>query len=259
MVGSAIVRRLAREDCEIVATDQDAVDLRNQARTAAWVQALRPAAVFLAAAKVGGILANATYPADFLYDNLMIEANIIEACHRADVEKLLFLGSSCVYPKLAEQPIREEALLLARWSRPTNGTRSPRSPASNWPRPIANSTDATSSAPCRRIFTALATISTWLRAMFCRRSCAKRTRQSIVAIVEIVVWGSGAPRRELLHVDDCADACVYLMKTYSGLRPCQCRRRGRHLYSRPRAARLRHRRVHRFNHPRLLKAGRNAA
>ena len=112
MVGSAIVRRLAREDCEIVATDQDAVDLRNQARTAAWVQALRPAAVFLAAAKVGGILANATYPADFLYDNLMIEANIIEACHRADVEKLLFLGSSCVYPKLAEQPIREEALLL---------------------------------------------------------------------------------------------------------------------------------------------------
>src|SRR5271155_1660495 len=109
MVGSAIVRRLAREDCEILTAGRAEVDLRDQSATRAWLMEKKPDAVFLAAAKVGGILANDTYPADFLYENLMIEANVIEGAYRAGVSKLLFLGSSCIYPKLAPQPITEDA------------------------------------------------------------------------------------------------------------------------------------------------------
>ena len=111
MVGSAIARRLAREDCEILTAGRDQLDLKDQRATLDWIAREKPDAVFLAAAKVGGILANDSYPADFLYDNLVIEANIIEGSYRAGVEKLLFLGSSCIYPKFAEQPIVEEALL----------------------------------------------------------------------------------------------------------------------------------------------------
>ena len=111
MVGSAIARRLASERCVILTVDRSEVDLRNQAAVATWMDRARPDAVFLAAARVGGIQANNAYPAEFLFDNLMIEANIIESSFRAGVEKLLFLGSSCIYPKLAAQPIVEEALL----------------------------------------------------------------------------------------------------------------------------------------------------
>jgi GDP-L-fucose synthase len=111
MVGSAIVRRLASEGCEVLTVSRTEVDLKNQAEVSAWVEKTRPDAVFLAAAKVGGILANDSFPADFLYDNLMIEANVIEASHRVGLEKLLFLGSSCIYPKFAAQPITEDALL----------------------------------------------------------------------------------------------------------------------------------------------------
>src|SRR5690554_2481778 len=111
MVGSALVRRLASEDCEILTASRDELDLMHQAAVRAWMASRRPDAVFVAAAKVGGILANDSFPADFLYDNLMIEANLIEAAHRNEVEKLLFLGSSCIYPKLTSQPIEEDALL----------------------------------------------------------------------------------------------------------------------------------------------------
>ncbi|MDP2010845.1 MAG: NAD-dependent epimerase/dehydratase family protein, partial [Phenylobacterium sp.] len=111
MVGAAVVRRLEAEDCEVLTCSRDEVDLRRQADTSAWIAKTRPDAIFLAAARVGGIGANAAYPADFLFDNLMIEANVIEAAHREGVGKLLFLGSSCIYPKMAAQPIREDALL----------------------------------------------------------------------------------------------------------------------------------------------------
>ena len=111
MVGGAIVRRLQSEACEILVADRASLDLKDQAAVRAWFDAERPDAVFLAAAKVGGILANDSYPADFLYDNLMIEANIIEAAQRTHVAKLLFLGSSCIYPKFAPQPISEDSLL----------------------------------------------------------------------------------------------------------------------------------------------------
>jgi GDP-L-fucose synthase len=108
LVGSAIVRRLASEDCEILTVDRTTIDLRRQSETEAWMAKARPHAVFVAAAKVGGILANTTRPVEFLYDNLMIEANLVEAACRTGVEKLVFLGSSCIYPKLAPQPFREE-------------------------------------------------------------------------------------------------------------------------------------------------------
>src|SRR5690348_9204746 len=111
MVGSAIVRRLQSIDCEVLTVASSEVDLRRQAEVDEWMSANKPDVVFIAAAKVGGILANDTRPAEFLYDNLAIQTNIIEAAHRAEVKKLLFLGSSCIYPRDADQPLREEALL----------------------------------------------------------------------------------------------------------------------------------------------------
>ena len=111
MVGAALVRRLAREECEIIVAGRDELDLRDQAATTRWISARRPDLVFVAAARVGGILANASRPADFLYDNLLIETNVIGGAFQAGVRKLVFLGSSCIYPKFADQPIAEEALL----------------------------------------------------------------------------------------------------------------------------------------------------
>src|SRR5262249_24928560 len=111
MVGAALLRRLTKEDCEVVTCGRDKVDLTRQSDVERWMVARRPQAVFVAAAKVGGILANNTQPAAFLYDNLMIEANIIHTAHTIGVEKLLFLGSSCIYPKFAPQPMAEDALL----------------------------------------------------------------------------------------------------------------------------------------------------
>jgi len=155
MAGSAIARRLASEGCDVLTATRQDVDLMDQAATRAWFTREKPDAVFVAAAKVGGILANDSYPADFLYDNLMIEANVIEASHRADVEKLLFLGSSCIYPKFAAQPMNEDELL----NRPMNGTRSPRLPGSNWPRRTANNMAVTTFPRCRPTSMVRATIS----------------------------------------------------------------------------------------------------
>src|SRR5258708_10024630 len=111
MVGQALVRRLARESCELLTCSRQQFDLRRQADVEAWLGDYRPEVVFLAAAKVGGILANDTQPAEFIYDNLAIEINVIEASRRAAVQKLVLLGSSCIYPRLADQPIQETALL----------------------------------------------------------------------------------------------------------------------------------------------------
>ena len=111
MVGSAIVRRLGREACEVITAERADADLTRQSEVEAWMARMKPDAIFLAAAKVGGILANDTFPADFLYDNLMIQANVVEAAHRCGVQKIVLLGSSCIYPKMAPQPITEDALL----------------------------------------------------------------------------------------------------------------------------------------------------
>lgn len=215
MVGSAIVRRLGSEGCEVLTASRAELDLKNQAAVRAWFAANRPDAVFLAAAKVGGILANDSFPADFLYDNLMIEANIIEAAHVQDVEKLLFLGSSCIYPKFAPQPITEDALLTG-----------PLEPTNEW-YAIAKIAGIKLAQAYRRqhgrdFISAMPTnlygpgdnydlAGSHVLPALIRK--AHEAKQAGVAAIEI--WGTGTPRREFLHVDDLADACVFLMKTYS--------------------------------------------
>ena len=216
MVGSALTRRLAREGCEIVTATRAELDLGNQAQVADWMNQTKPQVMFLAAAKVGGILANDSYPADFLYQNLMIEANLIEMAHRARVEKLLFLGSSCVYPKWAPQPISEDALLTG-----------PLEPTNEW-YAIAKIAGIKLAQAYRKqhgcdFISAMPTnlygpgdnfdlASSHVIPALIRKAHEAKVRGD----TEIVMWGTGAPRREFLHVDDCADACVHLMKTYSG-------------------------------------------
>ncbi|MXO93242.1 NAD-dependent epimerase/dehydratase family protein [Erythrobacter arachoides] len=215
MVGSAIVRRLAREDCEVLVADRQ-VDLREQAAVRAWFAANRPDAVIVAAAKVGGIHANDTYPAEFLYDNLMIEANLVEASRQAEVEKLLFLGSSCIYPRMAPQPIPEDALLTG-----------PLEPTNEW-YAIAKIAGIKLVQAYRRQYgcdyiSAMPTNlygpgdnfdlanSHVLPALIRKAHEAKETGSK-----SITIWGTGTPRREFLHVDDLADGAVFLLKQYSG-------------------------------------------
>lgn len=215
MVGSAVCRRLQSEDCEIVTAGREQVDLRDQAGVRAFLADVRPQAIILAAAKVGGIAANDSYPADFLYDNLVIETNVIEAAFRTEVEKLLFLGSSCIYPKFAPQPILESALLTG-----------PLEPTNEW-YAIAkiaglklceayrkqHGADYISAMPTNLYGPGdnfdLAS-SHVLPALIRKAHEAKERGDS-----QLIVWGTGSPRREFLHADDCADALVFLIKHYS--------------------------------------------
>jgi GDP-L-fucose synthase len=215
MVGSAIVRRLQREQCEIL-TAPRRVDLREQAAVRDWFAANRPDAVIVAAAKVGGILANESYPAQFLYDNLMIEANVIEAARRAEAEKLLFLGSSCIYPKLAPQPIQEDALLTG-----------PLEPTNQW-YAVAKIAGIKLCQAYRREYgcdfiSAMPTnlygpgdnfdlASSHVLPALIRKAHEAR----LAGAPAIEIWGTGLPRREFLHVDDLADGCVFLLRNYSG-------------------------------------------
>jgi GDP-L-fucose synthase len=215
MVGSAIVRRLASEGCEVLTASRQDADLRDQAQTTAWIDRNRPDAVFLAAAKVGGILANDTYPADFLYDNLMIEANIIHGAYKVGVEKLMFLGSSCIYPKFAPQPITEDALLTG-----------PLEPTNEW-YAIAKIAgiklcDAYRKQHGADFISGMPTNlygpgdNFDLNSSHVMPALIRKAHEAkLNGAPSITVWGTGTPRREFLHVDDCADACVHLMKTYS--------------------------------------------
>ena len=216
MVGSAIVRRLAGEGCEVLTATRAELDLTRQDAVEQWMAANRPDAVFLAAAKVGGILANDTYPADFLYDNLILEANVIHAAFRAEVEKLLFLGSSCIYPKFADQPIVESALLTGALE-PTN----------EW-YAIAKIAGIKLCQAYRKqhgsdYISAMPTNlygpgdNFDLQSSHVMPALIRKAHEARLAGADsITMWGTGTPRREFLHVDDCADACVHLMKTYSG-------------------------------------------
>ena len=216
MVGSAIVRRLAREACEVLTVDHAAVDLRRQAETEAWLATNRPQAVFLAAATVGGILANDTRPAEFLYDNLTIEANIIHGAWRCGVEKLLFLGSSCIYPRLAPQPMPEDALLTG-----------PLEPTNQW-YAIAKIAGIKLCQAYRRQYGCdfVSVMPTNLygpgdnfdlaSSHVVPALMAKFHRAKVAGASEVEIWGSGAPKREFLYVDDLADAVVHLMRVYSG-------------------------------------------
>jgi GDP-L-fucose synthase len=216
MVGSAIARRLQREGCEVVTTNHERVDLTRQSDTEQWMTKTRPQVIFVAAARVGGIHANESYPADFIYDNLMIEANIVNAAYNIGIEKLMFLGSSCIYPRDAHQPIAESALLTGRLE-PTN----------EW-YAVAKIAGIKLCQAYRRQHGAdfISVMPTNIygpgdnfhpenshvpAALLRRFHEAKLARQR-----EVVVWGSGKPRREFMYVDDAADAFVFIMKHYSG-------------------------------------------
>jgi len=207
---------LSREASQLLRLPRGGIDFRRQAQVEAWMEAQRPQAVFIAAARVGGIAANAANPVDFLYDNLMIAANIIHAGHRCGVEKLVFLGSTCIYPKHAPQPIPEEALLTG-----------PLEETNEW-YAIAKIAGLKLTQAYRRQYGAdfiscqptnlygpgdnydLET-SHVLPALLRKAHEAKLRRDS-----ELVVWGSGTPLREFLHVDDLADAVVFLARHYTG-------------------------------------------
>ena len=215
MVGSAVVRRLQKIDCEILTVTHKEVDLRRQAETEAWLAANKPDTVFVAAAAVGGILANDTRPAEFLYDNMMIEANVIEGARRIGVKKLLFLGSSCIYPRLAPQPMKEEHLLTGALE-PTN----------QW-YAIAKIAGLKLCAAYRREYGSdfISAQPTNLygpgdtfdlqASHVIPALLAKTHRAKITNAAEVEIWGTGKPRREFLHVDDLADGLVFLMERYS--------------------------------------------
>lgn len=215
MVGSALLRRLEREHVEILIVDRRDIDLRDQSSVDDWFKAERPEVVFLAAAKVGGIAANDRYPADFLYDNLMIEANVIHAAFRSDVQKLLLLGSTCIYPKLAPQPIPEEALLTG-----------PLEPTNEW-YAIAKIAGIKLCQAYRRQhgcdFIAVQPTNLYgpgdnfdLETSHVLPALIRKAHEAKVSgAASIMIWGSGTPLREFLHVDDLADAMVFLLKNYS--------------------------------------------
>jgi GDP-L-fucose synthase len=217
LVGSAIVRRLKNEGYSNIVTRRSAeLDLREQAAVRAFFEQERPEYVFLAAAKVGGILANNTWPADFIYQNLMIEANVIESARLSGVEKLLFLGSTCIYPKMAPQPLKEAYLLTA-----------PLEPTNEWYAVAKIAGIKLCQAYQRqygcKFISAMPTNLYGPEDNFDLESShvmpaliRKFHEAKVNAEPTVTVWGSGKPLREFLHVDDCAAACLYLMDHYEG-------------------------------------------
>ena len=218
MVGSAIVRRLAPEGCTILTASHAELDLRDPAAVNAWMAREKPDLVFIAAAKVGGILANDSSPADFLYDNLMIATNVIHAAHRIGVEKLLSLGSSCIYPKFAAQPISEDQLLTGALE-PTNQWYAIAKIAAIKlceAYRLQHGHDFISAMPTNLYGTGdnYDPRNSHVMPALIRKAHLVRTGASDT----LPLWGTGEPRREFLHADDCADACVFLMRHYSGAR-----------------------------------------
>jgi len=215
MVGSAVARRLAREGCEVLTADRTQVDLRRQGEVEAWLAEARPQAVVVAAATVGGILANQSRPAEFIYDNLAIETNVIHGAWRSGVEKLLFLGSSCIYPREAPQPMTEDALLTG-----------PLEPTNQW-YAVAKIAGLKLCQAYRRQHGCdfIAAMPTNLYGpgdnfdLASSHVIAALIRKAHEARIDgddaLVVWGSGRPRREFLYVEDLADALVFLLERYS--------------------------------------------
>ncbi len=215
LVGSALTRRLQSEGCHILTASRADLDLLRQDAVDAWMTKHKPQAVFVAAATVGGILANDSRPADFLYENLMIEANLIEAARRVGCEKLMFLGSSCIYPRLAPQPMAEDTLLTG-----------PLEPTNQW-YAVAKIAGIMLCQAYRRqhgcnFISAMPTNlygpgdnfdlnSSHVVPALIAKAHAVKTGEA----KELVVWGSGSPLREFMYIDDLADALVFLMKRYN--------------------------------------------
>lgn len=216
MVGSAVVRRLASENCEVLTVGRQELDLIDQAAVNAWMEKTRPDAIVLAAAKVGGIHANNSMPAEFLHDNIVLQTNVIHAAYKCGVEKLLFLGSSCIYPKEAPQPIKEEYLLTG-----------PLEPTNEW-YAIAKIAGIKMCQAYRKQY-GVDFISAQptnlygpgdnfdLSSSHVMPALMRKAHEAKMhGAGEITVWGTGTPRREFLHVDDCADALVFLLQNYTG-------------------------------------------
>lgn len=214
MVGSAIVRRLANENCEILTVDRATCDLGKEAQVRDWMQENRPEVVVVAAAKVGGILANDTYPVDFLLENLLIQNSIIRSSFELGVEKLLFLGSSCIYPRLAPQPITEDALLTG-----------PLEPTNEWYAVAKIAGIKLCQAYMKqhgaRFVSAMPTNLYGPNDNFDLNSShvipalmRKAHRAKLAGESGMEIWGTGSPLREFLHVDDLADAAVFVLKNY---------------------------------------------
>jgi GDP-L-fucose synthase len=216
MVGGALVRRLAHEGVELLTATRQQVDLADQAAVYRWFAAARPQIVFFAAAKVGGIVANNTLRGEFIYDNLIIATNVIHAAHVNGAEKLMFLGSSCIYPKLAPQPLREDSLLTGPLE-PTNepyaiakiaGIKLVEAYRSQYGSDFISVMPTNLYGPGDNYHPEYSHV---VAALIRRFHEAK-----VAGASEVVVWGTGTPRREFMFVDDMADACVHLMKGYSG-------------------------------------------
>lgn len=215
MVGAALVRRLASEDVELLTAGRSEVDLRDQEAVFGWFAKKRPQAVFLAAAKVGGIVANNTLRAEFLYDNLAIATNVIQAAHLNGTEKLMFFGSSCIYPRLAPQPLREDSMLTGALE-PTNepyaiakiaGIKMAEAYRSQYGSDFISVMPTNLYGPGDNYHPEYSHV---VAALIRRFHEAKMS-----GAANVVVWGTGTPRREFLYVDDLADACIHLMKIYS--------------------------------------------
>ena len=219
MVGQALVRRLRKEDSVLITASRGELDLRRQTHVEEWMRANRPKVVVIAAAKVGGIAANQSAPAEFLYDNLAIAANLIQAASATGVRKLLFLGSSCIYPRLADQPIREEALLSGPLE-PTNqwyavakiaGIKLCQAYRRQYGRDFISAQPANLYGPGDNFDLATSHV---IPALLRKAHEAK-----LAGAGQMTVWGSGRPLREFLHVDDLADASVFLLANYSDEMP----------------------------------------
>lgn len=215
MVGSALVRRLASEPCEVLTVRREEIDLRRQAAVEDWLAQNRPDVVLLAAATVGGLAANDKYPARFLYDNIAIETNIIHGAHQSDVEKLLFMGSSCIYPKLAEQPMAEEALLTGALE-PTNewyavakiaGIKLCQAYRGEYGRDFIAAMPTSLYGPGDNFDPQGGHVIPALM--------GKAHKAKLAGSAGIEIWGSGTPLREFLYVEDAADGLVHLLKNYS--------------------------------------------
>jgi GDP-L-fucose synthase len=218
LVGSALVRRLASEQCEILSIDKSVLDLRQQSEVEAWVASQRPDAIFIAAATVGGISANATRAAEFLYDNLTISTNIINAAALTKVSKLMFLGAACVYPRLAPQPMSETSLLDGPLE-PTNewyavakiaGIKLCQAMRGQYGCDFISVIPANLYGPGDNFDPSAGHV---IPGLLMRADEAKRRHAT-----DLSIWGTGKARREFMHVDDCADALVFLMRNYSDAR-----------------------------------------
>lgn len=219
MAGSALMRRLAREGVELLTAARVELDLCRQRETEEWIAEHRPEFIFIAAAKVGGILANATYPGQFLYDNLMIQTNIVEAARKVGVAKIMLLGSSCIYPRLAPQPMPESCLLTG-----------PLEETNQW-YAIAKIAGVKLVQAYRRQYgmNLIAAMPTNLygpaddydvQNSHVAAAMLRRLHQAKIGNAErVVIWGTGTPRREFLHVDDLAEACIFLMRHWDDEEP----------------------------------------